>query len=215
MRDLINDHKAIRNESNEWKIQINMNVNFVSSKGTRETRTIFVWSDNEKNRLVNKTDDIIKRLLKSFLNNYQKEEIVLRNGSDFVFESVDLSSYHIHKISLEREKSYVKSPEWAMNKRATINPKDKDNKCFKYSTSVTLNHQNIESHPERTLNIKPIIDHYNWEGKEFPTGIDWKKFEQNNKTIADKILFVPHNEKTINLAYKSNYNRKRENQIVW
>ena len=102
-----------------------------------------------------------------------------------------------------------------MNKRATINPKDKDNKCFKYSTTVTLNHQNIESHPQRILNIKPFIDHYNWEGKEFPTGIDWKKFEQNNKTIADKILFVPHNEKTINLAYKSNYNRKRENQIVW
>ena len=66
MRDLINDHKAISNESNEWKIQINMNVNFVSSKGTRETRTIFVWSDNEKNRLVNKTDDIIKDFLNHF-----------------------------------------------------------------------------------------------------------------------------------------------------
>ena len=27
-------------------------------------------------------------------------------------------------------------------------------------------------------------------------------------------MFVPHNEKTINLAYKSKYNRKRENQVV-
>ena len=25
--------------------------------------------------------------------------------------------------------------------------------------------------------------------------IDWKKFEQNNKTIALNILFVPHNTK--------------------
>ena len=61
----------------------------------------------------------------------------------------------------------------------------------------------------------PFISQYNWEGIEFPAGIkDWKRFERNNKTIALNILFVPHNEKTINLAYKSKYNRKRENQVV-
>ena len=37
IRDIINDHKAIRNESNELKIQINMHVNFISSKDTGET----------------------------------------------------------------------------------------------------------------------------------------------------------------------------------
>ena len=215
LSDLINDHKTIRNESNEWKIQINMHVNFISSKDTGETCTIFVWSDNEEIRLGNETDDIIKGLLNSFLNNYQKEEIILRNGSNFVFESVDLLSYHIHKTSLKRGKSYIKSPEWVINKRATINPKNKDNKCFQYSITVALNHQKIESHPERISNIRPHIDQYNWEGIEFPAGIkDWKKFERNNKTIALNILFVPHNENTIDLAYKSKYNRKRENQVV-
>ena len=139
----------------------------------------------------------------------------MRNGSNFVFESVDLLSYHIHKTNLKRGKSYIKSPEWILNKRATINPKNKDNKCFQYSITVALNHQNIENHPERISNIMPFIYQYNWEGIEFPAGIkDWKRFERNNKTIALNILFVPHNEKTINLAYKSKYNRKRENQVV-
>ena len=41
-----------------------------------------------------------------------------------------------------------------------------------------------------------------------------EKFEQNNKTITLNILFVPHNEKTTNLTYKSKYHRKRENQVV-
>ena len=215
LSDLINDHKAIRNESKEWKIQINMHVNFVSSNDTGEIRTIFVWSDNEEIRSGNETDDIIKGLLNSFLNNYQKGETILRNGSGFEFESVDLLSYHVHKTSLKRGKSYIKSPEWVLNKRATINPKNKDNKCFQYSITVALNHQNIENHPERISNIKPFIDKYNWKGIDFPAGIkDWKKFERNNKTIALNILFVPHNEKTINLAYKSKYNRKRENQVV-
>ena len=123
--------------------------------------------------------------------------------------------YHVHKTSLKRGKSYIKSPEWLINKRATINPKNRDNKCFQYSTVVALNHQNIENHPERTPNIDIFIDQYNWEGIEFPARIkDWKRFEQNNKAIALNILFVPHNEKAINLAYKSKYNRKRENQVV-
>ena len=213
--NMINDHKTIRNESNECKIQINMHVNFISSKDTRETGTIYVWSDNEEIRSSNEADDIIKELFKSFLNNYQNEEIILRKGSNFVFESVDLLSYSSHKISLKRGKSFIKSPEWLTNERATVNRNYKDNKCFQYSVTVALNHQNIENHPERISNIKPFIDQYNWEGIDFPAGIkDWKKFERNNKTIALNILFVPHNEKTINLAYKSKYNRKRENQVV-
>ena len=196
LNDLINDNKTNRNISNKWKIQINMHVNFISSNDTGRTLTIFVSSDNEEIVLGNDTDDINKRLINYFLNNYQQEETILRNGSNFVFESVDLLSYHIHKTNLKRGKSYIKSPEWILNKRATINPKNKDNKCFQYSITVALNHQNIENHPERISNIKPFINQYNWEGIDFPAGIkDWKKFERNNKTIALNILYVPQIQK--------------------
>ena len=104
LRDLINDHRAIENNSKEWKIQINMSVNFISSNDTGEIRTISVWSDNEEIRSGNETNSIIRRLLKSFLTNYQNEEKILRNGSNFVFEKVNLLSYHIHKTSLKRGK---------------------------------------------------------------------------------------------------------------
>ena len=33
-------------------------------------------------------------------------------------------------------------------KKATTNPK-KDDKCFQYAATVPLNHEEIESHPER------------------------------------------------------------------
>ena len=136
-----------------------MHVNFISSKDTRETRTIYVWSDNEEIGSGNETDDIIEELFKSFLNSYQDEEAILRNKSDFVFESVDLLSYNVHKISLKRGKPYMKAPEWVINNTATINPKNKD-KCFQYSITDALNHQNTENHPERISNIKPFIDEY-------------------------------------------------------
>ena len=134
LSDLINEQKNNRDRSNKWKIQLNMGVNFVSTNDTGEIRTFYVRSDNEEIRLGNETLEIITKLIKSFLSNYQEEEKILRNGSNFVFESVDLLSYHIHKTNLKRGKSYIKSPEWILNKRATINPKNaKDNKCFQYS----------------------------------------------------------------------------------
>ena len=46
LRDILNDQKTNSNNSNEWKIQINMHVNFVSSNDTGEIRTSFVWSNN-------------------------------------------------------------------------------------------------------------------------------------------------------------------------
>ena len=63
-----------------------------------------LWSDIEEIKSGNETDDIIKELFKSFLNDYQKEDIILRKGSDFILESVDLLSYSFHKVSLKREK---------------------------------------------------------------------------------------------------------------
>ena len=90
---------------------------------------------------------------------------------------------HINKTNLKRGKSYIKSPKWILNKRAAINPKNKDNKCFQYLITAALNHQNIENHPERISNIEPFIDRYNWEDIEFLAGMkDWNRFEKNNKT---------------------------------
>ena len=73
LSDLINENKANQNNFNEWKIKIIMSVNFVSSNDTGEIRTIFVLSDNGEIRLGNEMDDIVKRLINSFLNNYQKK----------------------------------------------------------------------------------------------------------------------------------------------
>ena len=51
--------------------------------------------------------------------------------SEFVFESVDSLLYKLHKISLNRCGSYIDSPKWLENKKSTINPKNKDDRCFK------------------------------------------------------------------------------------
>ena len=51
-------------------------------------------------------------------------------GSEFIFDSVDALYYDLNKISLSRGGSYTDSPERLRNKKAAINPKNNDDKCF-------------------------------------------------------------------------------------
>ena len=133
LTELINERK---NNNNEYKIQLGMGVNLMCVTDKDKTRTFHVKSNNEEIRLGNDISDIIKKLIESFLSKYQKEEQILRNGSNYIFESVDVWDIYFHNIKLKRGKSYIQSPEWILNKRAKIIPKKKDNKCFQYSVTV-------------------------------------------------------------------------------
>ena len=120
-----------------------MLVNFISSEDTGETRTIYVWSDNLSIMRGSDTDDIIRELFKSFLRNY-REELKIIKGSDFVFEIAELMDYKLHRVCLTSGGSYIRSPEWLANKKATVNPKNKnDDECLRWSTISALNYNEI------------------------------------------------------------------------
>ena len=46
------------------------------------------------------TSYIIRELFRSFLHNYQEELKIIR-GSNFVFESVELMDYKLHRVHLK------------------------------------------------------------------------------------------------------------------
>ena len=174
-----------------------MLINFILSNGSDETRNMHIKSNNIEVTMGSKTDEIIDEPFKSLLQNYQKRLEESMRGSNFVFDSVDLSYYHLQKTSLKRTgSSYIDSPEWLKNKKTTINTKNNDDNCFQYALTAALNYQNIKSHPERVSNLKPFIDQYNWKGINLPSHKeDWKKFESNNKLNGLNILFEPYNTK--------------------
>ena len=74
-------------------------------------------------------------------------------GSKFIFNSVDLLYYNLQKPNLNRKgSSYIVSPKWLRNKKATINQKNNDNNCFQYASK--LNYQNKKTYKEYlTLNL--------------------------------------------------------------
>ena len=119
LSDMINDHKT----QSDWKIQLTMQINFISSKDSEETCTMHTKSHNIEIMMGNETDEIIEKLFESLLQNYQKDLEESMRGSGFVFDSIDLLYYHLQKIGLKKGGSYIDSPEWLKNKKARINPK--------------------------------------------------------------------------------------------
>ena len=125
-----------------------MQINFISSLDPGKIRTMDSKNNNVEVTMGNETDDIIKELFKSFLENYQKNLEEKMKDNKFLFQSVDLLHYSLHKTTLRSGKSYIKSPKWLGNKGATINLQNYDeNNCFQYAITIVLNHQNIENPP--------------------------------------------------------------------
>ena len=85
-------------------------------------------SNNVEIMIGNETDEVIENLLKSFLQKYQERLEESMKGSEFVCDSVDVLYYNLNKVSLSRDGSYIDSPKWLKNKKAAINPKNKDDK---------------------------------------------------------------------------------------
>ena len=104
---MIDNYKA----HSEWEIQLIMKINFISSLDTDEIRTMHTKSDNIEIMNGIETNDIINELFKSFIERYQETLETKLKGSTFVFESVDLLYYILHKISLNRGGSYIDSPD--------------------------------------------------------------------------------------------------------
>ena len=95
-------------------------------------------------------------------------------GSEFVFNYVHLLYYKSHKqTNPNHSGSYIDFPGWTKIKNATINAiNKKDNKCFQYAVTVSLNYEEIEKDPQRIAKTNK----YTWEGINFPLETnDWKK----------------------------------------
>ena len=175
LSDLIYKHKThgsakyhsgnkswIEKTSSEWKIQLKMAINFISSKDSDETRTMHTKSNNVEIMVGRETNEITEDLFELFLQKYQEGLEESMRGSEFVYDSVNVLYYNLNKVSLSRGGSYIDSPKWLKNKKAIINPQNKkDDRCFQYALTVALKHEQSKSNPKRISKIKPFIDQYN------------------------------------------------------
>ena len=107
-----------------------MTINFISSMDSDEIRIMHTRSDNIYVMMGSEKDETIKEPFESLLQRCQEGLEESMRGSEIGFNSVDLLEYKINKTSAKRGGSHVDSPKWLQNKKATINPKNDDDKGF-------------------------------------------------------------------------------------
>ena len=123
------------------------------------------------------TENIIDTLFNTILQRFlQAQETSNDKGSVFFPDSVELLYYYFQKTDIRGAESYIMSPDWMVNKKATIKPKnERDNKCFQCSIISRLNYNKIkEKELKKTLKFKMVDTGFSSYQR------DWEKFEQNN-----------------------------------
>ena len=125
-------------------------------------------------------------------------------GSGWRFEKVIKLVLHTTRWDTINAGSYIELPQALKNKKAIINMKNQDDKCFMWSVLRALNPK--DNHPERIDNdLKSKEDTLNMQGIQYPVGfrgID--RFESQNPEISITVLGYNKDER-VNTLKVSKY----------
>ena len=137
-------------------------------------------------------------------------------GSGWLFLEVENLTLHTDIWDPIKASSYIDLPEELKNKKALINMKNEDNKCFLWSVLRAINPK--DTHPERIdKDLKSKENTLNMSGITYPVNIkeDIKRFEKQNPDISISVLGYSKDEKIYPLR-RSKYamKNKRKHNIV-
>ena len=132
IRPYLKDINSLK-KSYTWKIQLAIAYNFISSIDNDEESEMHSKMDNIEIMINDEADNVIEEFFNSLKNRYQND-LKSMKVSEFVFDYVHLLYHKCHKTNPNRGGSYIGSPDWMKNKKAT-------NKCFQCTVTVALNHE--------------------------------------------------------------------------
>ena len=125
-------------------------------------------------------------------------EKYMNESSQWVFHSSLKLFLNISKTKLLNASSYIPLPKMLSDKKALINPKNEDQKCFLWCVAIDeiLKINPNLNNPERLPKIiKKKMSNYNIKGMNFPCGFsDINKFENNNNISINVFGFDDEKE---------------------
>ena len=134
-------------------------------------------------------------------------------GSGWVFYKIIKLELHTVSYRPLRGNTWIPLPKELADKKAIINMKNKDNKCFLHCVLRTLNPKN--NHPERVdEDLISKQDTLNMKGIEYPVSLkDIDRFEKQNPDISITVLGFNEKDKVHPLSV-SEYVYNREHNII-
>ena len=168
-----------------------------------------------KNKIIKESTDvheIYQEMIDEIEGEIQKVENAM--GSGWNFEEVINLTLHTAEWYPLSASSYIKLPKFIENKKAIINMKNEDDKCFMWCVLRALNPK--DKNPERIdKDLKSKQDTINMKNICYPVsfrGID--RFEKQNPEISISLLGYNENSKDWIYPLKISEYTKRKHNIV-
>ena len=124
---------------------------------------------------------------------------------------------NIYKYNPLKGSSWIPLPQEISKKKAVINPKNNDQKCFLLCIGIYKlleKNPNIKNEEKISNNLKKEVENFNLNGIEFPCGYrDIDKFEKNNK-ISINLYGYESNEVSILRISKEKQNKTYVNLLL-
>ena len=153
---------------------------FVSNTGTN------LKSDDVEDLVYYRTEDILARV-----EVYQEAQ-----GSGWYFKEVEKLEIHTVEFNPAKGSSYIPLPGWISNKKAILNIKNKDDKCFLWCILRYLHPK--KDNGEYLKDLKKYEFSLNTKGITFPIGIkDINKFEKLNPDLPGINIFYEDDKMVI------------------
>ena len=186
--------RSIRAQTTTW-IRYIKEDEYIDRAFNSITTPIYMFSD---------IDSIVQGMINHMTKQVENPRLRDRN---FIFDKILHTDINNHRLILTRGSSYIKLPDWLDKKKAILNPKNLDEKCFKWAVIAGLKWGEIDCHPERVNKLRQYENEFNWSGITYPVSTkNIGKFERMNE-IGVNLLAV--DGRTIYICRKrSSYQRK-------
>ena len=138
---------------------------------------------SNEDELTQALEDSVKQILLQIQN-------LEASTSNLRFKKILSITIHYDKYDPTRAGRYIELPEWIKLKKACINIKNKDQKCFRYCIQSVVFDKISKHHPEDMFHYNKLKDDIlNWDGVNFPTGNrDIDRFKENNKLVSINVF---------------------------
>ena len=171
------------------KQNIQQNVGVVGleeGKAYFNTPTITNTKSNDVGKLIKVSKDFIDGHIESYTE----------KGSGWYFKEVDKLEIHTVEYNPTKGSSYISLPGWISNKKAIVNIKNKDDKCFLWCVLRYLHPK--ERDEERIKDLEKYEFSLNTKGITFPMKLkDITKFEKLNPDLPGINVFSNDDKMTI------------------
>ena len=158
-----------------------------------ETGKAYFNSETLKNF---KSDDALKLVEECFNVIEAKIEAYEVAGSGWYFKEVEKLEIHTIEFNPAKGSSYIVLPGWISNKKAIVNIKNKDDKCFLWCILRYLHPRDRDE--ERVKDFKKYEFSLNTKGITFPMKLkDITKFENLNPEIPGINVFSEDDKMSI------------------